>query len=102
MSNRNQISGSLSLDVSGVASAVKDELRPALDDIRQQIALVVSMVAPAVLGIQQLADALARAGAQKPDQVAQRLISAGYALIVAEQTAQQPVQGDWFDRERVS
>lgn len=103
--SRNQISGAISLDVSGVAAAVKEELQPTLGDIRQQIALVIAMVAPVVLDQASLADALARAGAANPQELARHLTRQGYRLLdpladdpepVTAEPATEPVMSAWL------
>jgi hypothetical protein len=101
---KNQISGSLSLDVSGVAEAVQHQLRPALDDLRERLGIITAMMsAPAVLSAQQLSDALECAGAQNSQELSRHLTLAGYSLTITEPVpaCSEPVAGDWFDREPV-
>jgi hypothetical protein len=89
--SRNQISGAISLDVSGVADAVHEQVKPALDRLADQLRQITADLAPVVLSFQELADALARAGAHSATDIARKLQQAGYSVIVTDPDSPEPV-----------
>lgn len=90
--SRNQISGSLSLDVSGVADAVHEQIKPSLDHLSERLhALSMLLDPPAVLSVQELADVLARAGAGNAEVLARNLHHAGFSVTVTEPSSPEPV-----------
>lgn len=88
MSNRNQISGSVSLDVSGVAAAVHDTMKPALEHVAEQVRLLASMVAPIILSQQEVAELLTRLGTVgRTEELAANLERLGYRVMAPESAA---------------
>jgi hypothetical protein len=99
---RSQVSGSVSLDLSGLAGAVLETVQPALNSIQQEMARMSSLVSSTLLSDQETVAVIRRAlissmGEERPEHLplagylAEYLRGAGYGLVAANTgPAEQP------------
>lgn len=120
--SRNQVSGSLALDMSGVAEGVSEQLLPALQVIHNELAKLNRLVTSAAVDDQTMVHVLRQAlidsrGQDHPaflaeaGYLAERLTAGGYVLVqagtstsggpeIGPPTIVRPAEGEWLNLDQ--